>query len=225
MWVKTFHSYQEAGLSFGLNTVISQYNADLFGMQDFFAEKLHPKLNFGFEGVVIAHSPNAIEFTRFPKDAAIKLRESILRGVVLEPESNVGSALYKRSRGLLARIVNEVPALSIVGRCDACDPNSLGIDMFGNVLSCHNVDAKRESIGHIERFDEIRGNKFTHWSLRGYCHDCYVLNGCQGNCLRLDGFLHKSGCDVEKMFHGFIFEAVWVLLTGSEIQSISPVTD
>lgn len=220
LWVETFNRYKETSLNFGINTVISQYNADLYAVQAFFAEKIDPNVSFGFEGVVIAHSPNAVNFTKFPKQAREQLRDSIFRAIVLEPESGVGHALRKRASLLISRIVNEIPAMTIQGRCDVASPNSLSVDLFGNILTCHNVNPKDQSIGHLLNYDQVQLDKLDHWSVRDNCPNCYVLNACQGNCMRTTSELHKLGCDVEKMFHGFIFEAVWFLLTGTLIQSI-----
>lgn len=223
MWKKVYQRYREANLRFGINVVISQYNADLFAIQDFFAEKIDPGLSFGFEGVVIAHSPNAVPFTRFPKEAQEKLRESIFHAIVFDPNSNVGLALRRRVVGWLTRLVNEVPASTIRGRCDATDPHVLGVDMFGNVLSCHNVSPTEQTMGTLDDYGNVKVDKFDHWSVRPNCPDCHVLNGCQGNCMRNDAVAHKASCDVERMFHGFIFEAVWFLLTARRIVSIEPV--
>lgn len=223
MWKKVYRRYKEAGLSFGVNVVISQYNADLFAIQDFFAQKIDPGLNFGFEGVVIAHTPNAIPFTKFPKEAYDKLRRSIFRAIVEEPTSNVGVAFRHYVVDWLKRLVNKVPANTIRGRCDATNPHVLGVDMFGNVLSCHNVSMTEQTIGTLVEYDKVKMDKFDHWSVRHFCPDCYVLNGCQGNCVRNDAFAHKASCQVECMFHGFIFEAVWFLLTNKTIASIEAI--
>lgn len=223
MWKKVYRRYKEAGVSFGINVVISQYNADLFAIQDFFAEKIDPELGFGFEGVVIAHTPNAVPFTRFPKGAQEKLRESIFRAVILEPESHVGRALRSRVVDLLKRLVNEVPANTIRGRCDATDPHVLGVDMVGNVLTCHNVSVTEQTMGTLVEYDRIKANAFDHWSVRSNCPNCFALNGCKGNCVRNSDAAHKASCDVERMFHGFIFEAVWFLLTARRIASIEPI--
>ena len=225
MWKKVFRRYKEAELSFGINVVISQYNADLFAIQNFFAEKLDPDLEFGFEGVVIAHTPNAIPFTKFPKEAQEKLKESIFRAVIVEPESKVGRALSRRASGWITRLVNDVPANTIRGRCDVTDPHVLGVDMLGNVLTCHNVNPADQTMGSLAEYDQVKADKFDHWSVRPNCPDCYVLNGCHGNCMRNDAMAHKASCDVEKMFHGFIFEAVWFMLTARHIVSVEPINE
>ena len=223
MWLKTHEEYKKNNLSFGINTVISQYNANLFDIQKFFEERLSKEIGFGFEGVVIAHTPNAIPFTKFPKREAELLRQSIFKAIVFDQESNVGRALHRRANGLIARIVNKVPANTIGGRCDVMNPHVLGVDMYGSVLTCHNVDPTEQSVGHLNDYQHINLNKFDHWSVRKKCPSCLVLNGCQGNCMRNNEFFHNASCDVEYMFHGFIFEAVWFLLTGSEIATVREV--
>ena len=225
LWVWTDRKYREVNLNFGINTVISQYNSDLYAIQEFFANKLNSDVQFGCEGVVIAENPGAIKYTWFPKKAALALRNSIMRGIVLEPDSNVGHALRERMTNLVTMLANEVPAKTISAKCDTINKSVLGVDLFGNVLTCHNVDPKDMSIGTLDDYDNIKCDKYTHWSKRSNCSYCHLISSCRGNCPKNNNALHIASCGAERMFHGFIFEAVWTLLTGSEIKSMVPVLD
>lgn len=220
MWLRVAKAYEEAHLMFGLNVVISQYNCDLFKTQEFFAQKLDPSIKFGFEGIVVAHAPNVIPITRFPKKEAEILRRSIIRGMVQEPDSNVGQTLLHRVRTLFKRIANELPPVDFAGRCDVNMGHSLIVDLHGNVLACHNPVDPDQIIGSLDDFDNIRRNRYIHWKERSKCNDCLVLSSCHGNCMRANTFLHESNCDTEFMFHSFLFEGVWIYFTGAEIQSI-----
>lgn len=215
MWMACFNAYTLNNLYFGINTVVSQYNADLFAIQEFFAEKLSPEVPFGFEGVVMAHAPNSVEFTHFPKDKAELLKKSIFKAVLEQPESHVGQALNFRMMTLLRALIYQTPSDCFAARCDTTDSDVLGVDLFGNVLSCHNVHPSDQSIGRLDDYSNIHCDKFTHWSRRNNCPQCPYLVSCKGACMRNDDKLHHEGCAVQKMFHGYLFECAWAMLTGS----------
>lgn len=225
MWLETFEKYQKAKLNFGINCVISQYNADLFDIQNFFATKLSPQIPFGFEGVVMVHAPNSVEFTKFTPSQAKTLKQSIFKAVFECPESMVYRALSARIMRILKILAFQTPSTHLLARCDVARNDVLGVDLQGNVLSCHNVNPIDESIGTLDNFENITPNRYTHWSHRTDCPNCLQLLSCKGSCLRNSKTEHTQGCDVQKMFHGYLFEAVWLMLTKSEMQQVFECVD
>ena len=219
-WLSAFERYRENNLGFGINTVISQYNADLFDIQDFFAKTLSPEVPFGFEGVVVAHAPNTVQFTHFPSRERELLRASIKRAVFLEPESKVAEALNGRLIKTLSSLAYGYDMTKSVGRCDVLNAHTIGVDLKGRLLSCHNVSGGNESTGTIENYKDQKFTCFTLWQNRPNCKNCIVLIGCKGNCPRDSLESHINSCDAQKMFHGFIFESAWTLFTGSEIDYV-----
>lgn len=221
---KVAERYKEADLSFGLNVVISQYNCDLQAMEKFFDEKL-PGVQYGFEGVVIAHSPSAIEFcNQLPQHQNIFF-DSIKQAIFNDLNSKAFLALWNRVRDILGRLIFEVDNRTIAARCDSVRSDSITLDIKGNVLSCHNVMQNNWIIGSVDNVEGIKHNSFKHWSRRENCSSCPFLIGCHGNCPRDNDVSHKQSCAVETMFQSFLFWCAWKLLTDTDIVSIELLSD
>lgn len=223
IWRKTVETYKENELRFSINAVISQYNSDLFALQDYLIEKLSPNFKLSFEGVVVAHTKTSVEFTQFPKKAREQLEYSIQRAFFEEPESLVTAALLQRIQLFLGMVSNQADAMTIYGRCNAIKGNSLTVDFKGNVLSCHNASSTRQYVGTLDDYENICMDKFTHWSRRPKCPDCLVLDLCRGNCIRDTAESHISGCPVQEMFHTMLFKTAFTLMTGETIKQIKAI--
>ena len=221
LWRETIQRYRENNLRFGINTVISQYNADLFEIQNFFEDRLGSDVGFGFEGVVVAHTPNAHSFTLFGEPERRALQKSIYRALIAEPESKVGQALSKYAMWIFKSFAYEVPMMTIKSRCDVLNPNTLGVDLFGNIMSCHNVSAAQQCCGKLDDFDKAKYKFFTHWSRRKACSNCIALVSCKGNCPRDNNLEHSLSCDAQKMFHVMLFRCAWAMMTGSFIKEFN----
>lgn len=224
MQKKVAERYKEADLPFGLNVVISQYNCDLQAMEKFFDEKL-PGVQYGYEGVVMAHSPSAVEFCNWLPQQQDLFFTSIRNAIFNEPKSRTFNALSYRLNEILGRIVHGIDNRTIRAKCDSVNPGVLNFDLSGNVLSCHNVAEDNWIIGSIDDIDGIRCNSFKHWSRRFNCPSCPFIVGCFGRCSRDSDACHLDSCRVEYMFQSFLFWCAWKLLTGTNIVSIDAITD
>ena len=225
MWRRVFRSYREAGLRFGINCVISQYNCDLQAVAKFFAEKIDPDVQFGFEGVVIAHSPSAIKVCVFPKKARETLAASIRKAVLEEEDTNLHHVLSRYVVRLLTAMGNQEPSAAYRARCDVLNPDSLVVDLYGRVLRCHNVSPKDWIIGDINHLEDVDLSRYTPWDKRPRCPECHVLALCSGNCPITSPAEHQAGCQTQRMFNNVFFEIVWLLLTGAEVKSITKLSE
>ena len=222
MWREVVRCYKEAGFSFGINTVISQYNCDLKKIEEFFAEKL-PGVSYGFEGVVNALTNNAIQFCTFDAEHAQILHDSVVDALLNGKKSLTFDALLSRFERMIRRLIWNTSNMVFRGRCDAGGNNTLAVDLHGNVLSCHNVVSENWFIGHLNDFDSIKP-RFYHWLDRDNCSLCPFLIGCQGNCPRNNNQSHNAACGVSSVFYGAIFQAAWKALTGADIATIKRIS-
>lgn len=223
IWRKTAETYLQNDLNFGINTVISQYNADLFEVQDYLFKNIMEGVRMNFEGVVVAHTQNSVEFTHFQKEARDKLERSINRAFFEEPESMVTFALLQGMQKFLGMVSQQASAMTIMGRCNTAMKTVLTVDFDGNIFSCHNASSTRQYVGTLDDYDGIDMDKFTHWSRRPQCPDCLVLDYCRGNCIRDDAEAHRRGCPVQKMFFTMLFKAAFKLMTGQTVAAIKPL--
>lgn len=219
LWRKTKDLYKENGLKFDLNAVISQYNANLYDLDQYLVDKLGQDLEYKYEDVVIVHSPNAVQFTVFSKDKQKALEDSVLNCIFnTDPASiRINKALHTRLMHVLTYLVYRVPCSAIDARCNAARSDVLSITLDGTVISCHNVAIDNQSMGNILEYDHIKIDKFKHWSLRSNCPRCQYVVACRGNCIRNSDVLHAAGCASKRVLSHALLKAVWFLLTGSTI--------
>ena len=222
---EVYHVYSKNKLGFNLNCVISQYNCDLIKLDSWFQNHL-TDIPYIYEGVVIAHSSNAIPFTQLSRQEYRLLDESIQRAVLTNQYPRIAHALSKWILLILRFLAYQLDTRKISGKCDAAKPHVLSIDMHGNILSCHNVDSTQVigSIKDIQDQFQVQ-SKFKHWSLRSDCSDCFALLSCRGNCMRNDDAYHALSCSIQKQFHTSLMKAALGLLYKEQIRSIERIVE
>lgn len=220
-----YHTFSKSKLSFNLNCVISQYNCDLIALDRWFANRL-PAIPYIYEGVVIAHSSNAIPFTQLTSKEYELLDESIQRAILTDQYPRIAHALSKWILLILRFLAYQLDTRKISGKCDAAKPYTLSIDMHGNILSCHNVDST-QVIGNTKDIQEQFQvqSKFRHWSLRPDCTNCFALLSCRGNCMRNDEAFHVLSCSIQRQFHTSLMKAALALLYKEQIVSIETIVE
>lgn len=217
--------FSKNNLGFNLNCVISQYNCDLIKLDQWFNQRL-TNIPYIYEGVVIAHSSNAIPFTKLSNQDYRLLDESIQRAILTSEYPRIAHALSKWILLILRFLAYQLDTRKISGKCDAAKPHVLSIDMHGNILSCHNVDSS-QVIGSVQDIQEQFKvqSKFKHWSLRLDCINCFALLSCRGNCMRNDETYHTLSCPIQKQFHTSLMKAVLGLLYKEQIQFIEQIIE
>ena len=220
-----YHVYSKNQLGFMLNCVISQYSCDLITLDQWFNWHL-PDIPYIYEGVVIAHSSNAIPFTKLSKQEYALLDESIQRAVLTDDYPRIAHALSKWILLILRFLTYQLDTRKISGKCDAAKPHTLSVDMHGNILSCHNVDSSQVigSVRDIQAQFKVQ-SKFKHWSLRPDCANCFALLSCRGNCMRNDEIYHTLSCPIQKQFHTSLMKAAFGLLFKEQIHSIEQIIE
>lgn len=103
--------------------------------------------------------------------------------------------------------VSEISAWAIAGapmKCGMDTPESLAIDMKGNVITCQNTSAvavagngESHKVGHVHALADVRLKTATHWTQRPNCSGCPVLSLCKGSCMYLYGDNWWTSCDGE----------------------------
>lgn len=113
------------------------------------------------------------------------------------------------------------PASSLGQKCGMDKPDSIAVDLKGNVLTCQNVSAaatapngEAHRIGHTDQMDQVALTTSTHWSKRKECPKCPVLQICKGACMFLEEALWDASCDNAYSDALPIFVAVIEFLTG-----------
>lgn len=222
---EAYHAFSKNNLGFNLNCVISQYNCDLIELDKWFSNHI-PNIPYIYEGVVIAHSFNAIPFTQLTSKEYRILDESIQRAILTDQYYRITYALSKWILLILRFLAYQLDTRKISGKCDAAKPHTLSIDMHGNILSCHNVDSTQVIGSTKDIQDQFQvQSKFRHWSLRPNCSNCFALLSCRGNCMRNDETYRALSCLIQKQFHTSLMKAALGLLYKEQIVSIETIIE
>lgn len=225
MWQTTVETYQKNQLAFRLNTVLNEHNADLFELDRYFVNYLGSDIYYKYEDVVIAHSPNAVQFTKFSKQAEQTLCDSVEKAMcscAVSASTRISNALYDISTDFIRKLVYRVPVDAIRAKCNAIDPDVLSVDlMTGDILSCHNV-TQDWTMGSLLDYNNIKVDKFRHWSLRQNCPTCPYLSVCKGSCARNSDELHKHSCNGRIVLSKAVFNAVFKILFNCKVKEIMP---
>ena len=128
------------------------------------------------------------------------------RRLTLEQTRASKTMNFHVTRNRLEEWINSIStnrnAESLMQKCGMDRPDTIAVDLNGNVLTCHNTSAvaiapngKNHRIGHVSQMDKIKLTTSTHWSLRPNCSDCPVLQLCKGSCMYLEKDLWDKSCD------------------------------
>lgn len=106
-------------------------------------------------------------------------------------------------------------------KCGMDAPDSIAVDLDGNVLTCQNVSinavnpaGKSHKIGHVDDLDSVVIDTATHWSDREECPNCPVLHICRGACMFLSGPLWEASCNNAYSDNVVMFAAAIEQMTG-----------
>ena len=219
LWLYAQRTYQQNNLRFYINTVLSQYNVDLYALDKYFADKLGSSVEYNYEDVVLAHSKNAVEFTKFTKQQEQRLVSSLEQAITTQSDasSRICNAIQSRLIDVIRRLVYRVPIDALPNRCNAADSDTLSVSMTGDVLSCHNVLPSQWSMGSIYDYDNVKVDKFKHWSLRNNCPSCPYILACKGSCIRNSDVLHYASCKSKSILGKALLHCALLSILGTKV--------
>jgi len=186
---------------FSFNAMLNRDNQSRAAIQAFFVNLTgDPNVMIGEGGFVdaydaggIAQSLRSEEFHSFRRQAFHDIRHgkaSRIASVRDRVMSFVNSMRFMR------------PSSSLGQKCGMDRPDSIAVDLKGNVLTCQNVSAaalapngESHRIGHTSQLDQVALKTATHWSHRSECPKCPVLQICKGSCMFLEGPLWEASCN------------------------------
>ncbi len=203
---------KEGRMSF--NCVLTPDNNNVTEVTQWFKDRLGEHARVNFEGVVNIDGPCEEEAGRFSQAQLENMMRSIYNAVA--DGSIMGMpALGRRFHSFYHSLVKKRPSAKLGQKCGMDRPNALAVDLDGNVLTCHNTGANgKHNIGHIDNIPCVRLNTSWHWSARGNCSECPVLQICQGTCMYLEGDDFSRTCYNEYHYAlPILFGAIW-LATG-----------
>lgn len=217
------HSLFSKGL-FSFNMTLGKSNFRLKKVRAYLAKYFEIPLNqvyLNFDILMIFDEPGRqfhlkteYEMKKFISDVFFELK-------ALGLEANWIPFLKQNILDLLRYFFEATPSKLFFQKCSMDRPDSLAVDMQGNVLTCQNTTATSgHKIGHLDQFDEIKLSTSTHWTQRSSCQNCPVVALCRGSCMYLEGEFFDLTCDNYFAFYVSLLTYVLYEITGFELERI-----
>ena len=180
------------------NATISPKNYSLVKIREYIAQKLgvDKKLIRLTNDLVTPYDAAGLEYVSTEEKRRELINNIYADLLQLYPFDMSVGFLYSVLYDFCQSIANQREASSNSQKCGMDTPESIALDIDGNVLTCQNVTVKGgHKIGHIDDFDNIALTTAFHWSKREECLKCPVVQICKGACMFLQNELWTSACD------------------------------
>jgi uncharacterized protein len=149
------------------------------------------KVGIGEGGPVDAYDDGGKSMSWKTEDEHIEYRRKAFREIVGHKIDQFG-ILNQKINNFRDSLRQQRPSSSLTQKCGMDLPDTMAVDLNGNVTTCQNVtvssknpDGISHNIGHMDDLESVNIKGGTHWSDRDDCSNCPVLHLCQGSCLFL----------------------------------------
>ncbi len=205
---------------FSFNAMVNRSNQSRAAIQAFFTELTgDSKVMIGEGGFVDAYDAGGLSLSLRPEEFHAYRRQAFQE--IRQGKADRVSNVRDRMMSFVNALRTKRPASSLGQKCGMDKPDSIAVDLKGNVLTCQNVSAaatapngEAHRIGHTDQMDQVALTTSTHWSKRKECPKCPVLQICKGACMFLEEALWDASCDNAYSDALPIFVAVIEFLTG-----------
>lgn len=201
------------------NVVLSAGCRDITEARAFIAGRL--KLPSDAIRVITQGFPNAYSAAsaQIARAARADWRQNVALGTAALL-ANAENGATRKLGSLFRILAAQRPALSHAWGCGKASPDTLVIDLQGNILSCHNVTAA-DGHGHgtLADIDQV-SLPIPHWSQKPECLRCPVLRSCHGGCFIVPDTYRDDYCDDRFYSRLPILAAAVERLTGSALVAI-----
>ena len=180
------------GISF--NSMINRHNNDRAKVQEWFENLLGKDnlYNIGEGAFVDPYDEGGIANSLQDENERKEFRTHSIEQV-RNNKNNKFELINHRVQEWLFSISVHRPASSIGQKCGMDHPDTIAVDLKGNVLTCQNVsniavapNGLSHKIGHVSNLENVKLRTATHWNKRKECVDCPVLQLCKGSCMFLE---------------------------------------
>lgn len=213
------------------NTMMNNKNISRKAVYDYFVELTgNPDIQIGEGGFIDAYDDAAVESSLNTLEEQFNYRQSAFNDIYsTDGKINFGLTFTKIDN-FVRSTLNHVESKYVGQKCGMEVPETIALDLKGNVVTCQNVsivetskNGESHSGGNLEDYDNVQLKSVTHWKSRQTeikCADCPVLHLCQGSCMYLDGKHWDVTCDNAYSDNIAMFALAFEKMTGGYI----PVT-
>lgn len=203
------------------NSMVHRENMDRSKIQEFFKNILQTdEFVIGEGSYIDSYDQGGLQNALVNKAEQLGYRRLTLEQLRTGKQDNF-YVTKSRLKEWISSISLQRPSDTLMQKCGMDRPDTIAVDLNGNVLTCQNVSAvsispnkKSHRIGHVSKLEDVKLTTATHWSLRKNCSDCPMLQACKGACMFLEDELWDKTCDSNYNDHLPYFAAAFEVLTG-----------
>lgn len=176
-----------------------------------------PMVVLGEGGIVDAYDEGGVQNSLNTKQKQFEFRRAAFNDVVSTGGRIGFQQQVQRIDDFTYAVLNHVPASGLGQKCGMDLPDTLAVNLHGDVSTCQNVSAaainsngRPHAAGNITDMDNVAITSSTHWSKRQHCSECPVLHICKGACMFLDNEFWETSCE------NSYSDAIWVFALSIE---------
>ncbi len=205
------------------NSAINPENYSLLEIRKHIASKLNVELNkivVNYD-LVIPYSDSALSYVRKDSEDKLLVNKLFKEYITQYPFNLKLGRLDQQLHDFYEAITEKKILNSFYQKCSMDSPDSLAINLKGEVITCQNVTADSgHKIGNLDDLKNVKLNTATHFSNREECQKCPVVQVCKGSCMFLEGNLWEKSCDQHFTWSLAFLKFAIFLQTGYELTSI-----
>jgi len=213
------------------NTMMNNKNISRKAVYDYFVEMTgNPNIQIGEGGFIDAYDDAAIESSLNTLEEQFNYRQSAFNDIYSTDGGINFGLTFTKIDNFVKSTLTHVESKYVGQKCGMEVPETIALDLKGNVVTCQNVsivetskNGESHSGGNLDDYDNVQLKSVTHWKSRQNeisCADCPVLHLCQGSCMYLDGKHWDVTCDNAYSDNIALFALAFEKMTGGYI----PVT-
>lgn len=213
------------------NTMMNNKNTSRKAVYDYFVKLTgNPNIQIGEGGFIDAYDDAAVESSLNTLEEQFNYRQSAFNDIYSTDGGINFGLTFTKIDNFVRSTLNHVESKYVGQKCGMEIPETIALDLKGNVVTCQNVsivetskNGESHSGGNLEDYDNVQLKSVTHWKSRQTeikCSDCPVLHLCQGSCMYLDGKHWDVTCDNVYSDNIALFALAFEKMTGGYI----PVT-
>jgi uncharacterized protein len=212
---------KNAGEPISVGAMIYPENGDRAEVARWLSEKFgDPEISIGEGAIIEVYDQGGSAMSPKSREEHLELRTTSLRNIQNRADR---SFLVSRTRmGEWLNTMKRGRALESLGmKCGMDLPDTLTVDLMGNVITCQNTSAASKGPngeshkgGNITDLEAVELKSSVHFLNRSHCQGCPVVQVCKGGCMYLTGELFYSSCNNTFTDHVPYFAAAVEALTG-----------
>lgn len=206
----------------GFNCVLTLANPSLLAVLDVLRDRMDdPAVVLSTEGIALAQDPAAAMLMPRTEADHRTLRRSLLAECKTDEAIYQVFTIHQTLTDFFRALERGRPAEALGQKCGMDKPDTIAVDLDGNIVTCQNVGASNgHRIGHIDDLPGVRLTTATHWSHIETCLSCPVVQLCKGACMYQSGQERSLTCDGHFTFYlAMLALAVWSV-TGRDLVAI-----